>query len=46
MILSLHGEHRGWARLGKTGRGDQGRGIARFGVEQSGGLTPLRHWGR
>ena len=40
MILSPHGGHRGWARLGKTRRGDQGRGIARLGMEQSGGLTP------
>jgi len=50
MILSPHGRHRGWARLGKTGLGDQERGIVRhggvrlgvewLGMEQSGGLTP------
>jgi len=40
MILSSHGGHRGWARQCETRRGDQGRGIARFGMEQSGGLTP------
>ena len=40
MILSPHGRHRGWVRPGKTRRGDQGLGIARFGMEQSGGLTP------
>lgn len=50
MILSPHGRHRGWARLGKTGLGDQGRGIVRhggvrLGMEQSGGLTPSANGG-
>ena len=51
MILSPHGGHRGMACRALVGRGKVRlgmfrRGIARFGVEQSGGANPLRHWGR